>query len=392
MTAMHEPLLQDIELKEYESIDVQLDSADVAELTTLDKVEVHHLKEKGYTLVAKQFVGIIQLSKSRIIIKPRIEIHNLFYMIEFAEFDPFKIPETIIGESKDFFEFFVTFFLKKLEWLYNAGIYKSYALEEENLQYIKGRILHKENIRYNTVLKHRTYCQYSDLTANNLENKIIKYTLYILGQLTNNKKSQFKILKLYNPLDEVDLDFGIDLESFNQLHFTRLNMHYKPILNLCKLFISNSTVNPYAGKHQFWSFLIDMNKLFEKFVTALLKKEIDGVVSQKKDSDKIKCISENCKKTITIIPDILIRNRLVMDTKYKEDTGNPDFYQIFTYASAYNCNGILVYPKHDKELNEVYKLQDKCITILTIDLTADNLDDFKKCCNYFVKKISGYIL
>ncbi|MFQ6072035.1 MAG: McrC family protein [Methanosarcinales archaeon] len=402
---------KDIELKEYEESEpIPLDTLDVDYLKSLKEVDLHE-RRHGYILKAKQFVGVIQLSKLRIIIKPKIGINNLFYMYEFANYlekeDPFKDRETALLSDKDFFEFMVAHFLKKLERLFRSGIYKSYELKEENLQYVKGRILHKENLKYNLILKHRVYCQYSDLTTDNLENRIIKYTLYLLGQRTKNKTSQFRILNIYSHIGEVKLDFGINLESFKKVHYTRLNQNYKPILTICKLFIENLTVSEYVGKYQFWSFLINMDKLFEKFVIALLKRELKGCTI-KETKKSIKCLSGKIHKNITLEPDALIKcpNKKVVDTvvdmKYKkalttksghEILRTTDFYQIFTYANAYNCNGILIYPKYeDKELDEYYNLQDTCIRILTIDLTAKDLEEFKENCKDFVHQIKMHHL
>ena len=57
---------------------------------------------------------------------------------------------------------------------------KSYYDIEENLPYVKGRVLITKNIILNGILQHRIYCGYSDFGPDNIENRIIKHTLYQL--------------------------------------------------------------------------------------------------------------------------------------------------------------------------------------------------------------------
>ena len=41
--------------------------------------------------------------------------------------------------------------------------------------------------------------------------------------------------------------------------------------------------------------------------------------------------------------------KIVIDTKYKKDPSNADFYQILAYSIAHQVNGILLYPRYNVE-------------------------------------------
>ncbi len=53
---------------------------------------------------------------------------------------------------------------------------------------------------------------------------------------------------------------------FGPHHYHRLNDDYEPIHRLCTLFLASASISETVGELPFRGFLLDMNKLFEKFV------------------------------------------------------------------------------------------------------------------------------
>jgi len=69
----------------------------------------------------------------------------------------------------------------------------------------------------------------------------------------------------------------ITINDFDHVHLTRLNNEFEPVLNLCKLFISQSSVELSVDKIDTFSFIFDMNALFEKFIGEFIKREFSDI-------------------------------------------------------------------------------------------------------------------
>ena len=131
--------------------------------------------------------------------------------------------------------------------------------------------------------------------------------------------------------------------------FTRLNEHYRPALRLARLVLANLTLQDAVGETQASSFMLDMNKLFERFVTERLRRALRGRL-EVKDQHQDRLDEE---RTLTIRPDLLFRSggspRFVADIKYKltDDAAggrHPDYYQLLAYTTALDLpEGALIY-------------------------------------------------
>lgn len=405
-------LPKSIEIKENEL-------SDFIEITSKDKEYLEKLKEEKWKIETEYdgnkvkvrfngIVGTIQLTDKRIYVTPKIDIENVIYMLSIVyNFKEFELIEpTVYSKDKDLLELLVYYLLLITEKLFKSGIHKNYIAMEDDLNFIRGKILIKENIKHNPILRHKIYCQYDEFTEDIPENQLIKYTLYHLlkANLSDELKTiEYRVISYLDDVSILKFPTSYILEKFDKIVYTRLNEEYKDIHELCKLFLQNLSIKEEYGRTIFSAFLIDMSKLFEKFVFKILEKEIRNSNSQPKKT--IECIDGLEKIDITLNPDILIKSKeknLVIDTKYKnpltknnykeEIMINSDIYQIISYSSVFNAKGILIYPKNDIELEEYYKIEEKNIEfiIITIDLSG-NKETFKKNCEKFCKKIQNFV-
>ena len=64
----------------------------------------------------------------------------------------------------DLLEHVVAYFVGLVEHRIDHGLYRSYLQRGENLLVIRGRIDFAQDVRTNHALRHRTYCDYSELS------------------------------------------------------------------------------------------------------------------------------------------------------------------------------------------------------------------------------------
>ena len=163
-------------------------------------------------------------------------------------------------------------FAKNLLDLITKNVNKSYIDREENVSFLKGKILFNEHITNNAVFQDRFFARFDEFSEDNRLNQILKYTTHLLL----NVSADFSNLKLLQQIAFVlsEITFTkVTISDFEQVHLTRLNMEFEPILNLCKLFISQSSVELSVDKISTFSFVFDMNVLFERFISEFIKRE-----------------------------------------------------------------------------------------------------------------------
>ncbi len=174
-----------IVLNEYQETWVDLDPADLAyvEQVLKDRVSVSRpFYGGGYLLNPNQFAGIVVLpSGRRIECRPKVPIGNFFVMLAVAfDLDPDFLAETTTYQRIDeVFEFVIAYFAELVDRRINRGLYRSYVEREENLLAVRGRIAIGEDVRRNHILRHRTYCRFTELTWDIPENQIVRQVAHM---------------------------------------------------------------------------------------------------------------------------------------------------------------------------------------------------------------------
>lgn len=390
-----------IPLHEYEGIDeeVSREEFDILKEHFENYIDIIEIGNGKYRIKATQYIGNIILPQHIIIIDPKIKDLNFSYMLSYVyDLDPFRKEdfEYLREKEKTIFEQIIRNLLNRVEKLCKRGISKSYYENEENLPYVKGKILLKENLASNSLLQHRIFCRFSEFGSDNTENRIIKFTLYWLSQMKlEDKDLQRKVRFLLHYFEPVSI-IPSTMKHIPTVNYNRLNRHYESIVNICKLILTNSSLNlGTRGEVKFSSFLINMNDLFELFVIGILRSRLNRKAFQ---ISKEKEIGYSDMQTLTEIkPDIIIRNNqgkrvLVMDAKYKQEVADDDLNQMWIYCIALSLSvGILVYPKHAIFLGGKRTLIERNIDalIVAIDLKKSTYREFEEECSRFVAEIES---
>jgi len=364
----------------------------------------------GGKLRTSHYVGVLQVNNLRIEILPKLYRHgidgkdkanqalkNLSYMLKYAT--KLKIGETpqSIFETGDILEIYISMFLSELENVLQSSIFREYVTVEENLSTVRGKLLLTQHIRSNAVrnLPH-AFCQFDELTRDNLLNQTIKYTLRLLRCISQSYENQRKIEQLLFIFDDVS-DVVIHPHHQNKVHFHRLNLQFKPVIDKCFMFIRNFAVDLSSGRIGHGGIIFDMNVLFEEFVGELLRKNREEILRKTDFEDcnvrlqsKWEYLVEE-PKCFRLIPDIVLtkneKAELIIDTKYKVLDSRPHFgvsqedvYQMFAYLHKFKCSrGVLLYPWNEKlsssKKTDIVKSycfdKTRTLHIATVDLKRD---------------------
>ena len=356
-----------ITIEEYKSATIpNLSDKDIAYLKkdcfkyeTLKPYEIWRLADSQTQIKNTSYAGVIQLENERIHFSTKVKA-NLFYMLSSLKdeeafcYDSDRLIE--IKEGQNFFDILGRLFLNELEYIFKRGFYKKYVQKEENIRFLKGKLLIGKQVQNDIKKNVRFACSYGDLTFNNLENQIILKAVTLLIPLIRfNEDIRWNLLRFSHLLkEEVSLE-NIVPEDCNKIQFSRLNDYYAPIIQLSKVILRNYFIrSTSAGESIGFNFIVNMNKVYEDFITELIEEVTeeqsrDYVVERQERFDSL--VRE---RRIVGRPDVILRKKntdkypYIIDAKYKREDNNADYYQIIAYSlmipSATDC--YLIYPKH----------------------------------------------
>ena len=391
---------QIIPLKEYEPLNLAKEdfNSELAEILWNRykkhvSIEIPSFKTNNeWQITSQGWVGYIPLSDDfHISLQPKIPLSNLFLMLEYAyNLKSFEFIEGLMNSNslEDFYERLALILAKRVMDRGRKGFYRSYLSFHDRLSCIRGRLDLKGVIQrpWDSIL----LCRFQDHTADIDDNQLLGWTLFSIprsGLCTN--RSLPTIRKAYRSLiGLISLVPQSAGDCIGRL-YNRLNNDYHPMHCLCRFFLEHSGPSHKVGDHTFLPFLVDMSRLYEKFVAEWLKTRLPSEYTLK--------IQENIRigadKEIQFDIDLVIyekiseRAKFVLDTKYKvpDHISNTDLSQVVTYAEAKGCSdAVLIYPAHiSKPINE--KIGGINIRTLTFCLDGD-LD---KSGDAFIKQLFG---
>jgi 5-methylcytosine-specific restriction enzyme subunit McrC len=229
------------------------------------------------------------------------------------------------------------------------GILHDYVTHEESLAVVRGRLLPYEQVVRHYGQVHQLECRFDELETDIPENQILAAGLAIANRVAVDDHARRIAARAHSIFSEV-ADPSAAITSPVQVDYNRRNEHYRSVHVIAQMFLRSLGVNDlYApGAGDSFAFLLDMNRLFEDFVTRLLQDAFAGtdvrVRPQRRDRTLI-WDARTGKPYAAVIPDLLLERtdagprQVPVDAKYKlydeRKIDQGDIYQTFFYAWAY---------------------------------------------------------
>ena len=303
-----------------------------------------------------------------------------------------------LSEYNDSINLFTRVLVEGCNHLLKKGLDRSYITVNEEYNGIKGKINFKDSLNNNLFKQGKAVCSFDEFTSNVIHNQILKSVLRRITKIEGIDKKLNKevwaCFHRFNGIDEIDLQ----INHFSHTKIHRNNSEYDLLLKVSKLIIENLVVNENNGTYSFSDFTRNekaMAYLFEDFVRNFYTKEQSRYKVRRED---IKWNAQQIDgSNMTLLPkmqtDITFEaknHKIIMDTKYYKQTlafnysekfHSNNLYQIHSYLTNIesntdnpnnlNCDGILLYPTVQKEIDESYKINNHRIRIATVDLSQN---------------------
>lgn len=372
-----------VQLSEFERINLALDDSDQRMIRSdlAGKIGITPTVDRTVVeLNPNQFVGVVRLpSGITLDLLPKVPLFNVMWMIaevERLEGIDFTLLEqqANIATFDDILEPIARVFVDMVERLIDRGLYRAYVEEEDNLSAIRGRIDFQQDVSRNVVLRHRTYCRFTEFSWDIPENQVIRQVVRLLAGWGFSTRLSGRLMALDRQMEDVR---RTDLRSddIDRFAYSRQSEHYRPIHRFCRLFLQGFSLSEQVGESPFDGFLMDMNILFERFITLRVR----AALQQKNPRLRLLSQSTHALDTANVMrikPDLLLEDRgqyqLVGDTKYKRKTRDPnDMYQMIAYCTVLGLpKALLIYPRHLADLDQYLEVRRAGIVVqeVSIDL------------------------
>jgi len=336
------------------------------------------LSREGQSLFQVQsYVGVLQTPcGTQIEILPKISDvteHGdeqsriiLLQMLRYLKKAKFKLggDASLRKAPMHLLELFIAYFLQEVNQLVKRGIRSDYVTREENQAFLKGKLLVNQQIRVNSVQQQRFYVAHDEYVPNRAENRLLHTALVKVSKISQSPNNQRLSRELMLVFSDVPVSNNIR-QDFAKCKDNRAMCHYQHALEWCHLILQEESTVPSAGVIKTISILFPMEKIFEDYVAAMLRKLLlpKGYQVTTQATGKYLCVhAEATKKIFALRPDILITHKekgcWVADTKWKlihnehrnYGISQSDMYQLYAYGKKYeNCQGLfLIYPKTSK--------------------------------------------
>ena len=261
------------------------------------------------------------------------------------------------------YEIFISMYIQEVRQLVKRGIKSAYISDEDNQNFLKGKLLINHHIKKNIVHKQRFYVAYDEFHPNRPENKLIKATLLKLLHVTQSSKNTKDIKQLLVAFEMVEPSINYNKDFF-RVKIDRNTKNYEIIIKWSKVFLLNKSFTTFSGENLSKSLLFPMEKVFESYV-ALHIKRIFGdkgwsVVCQ----DKSYYLFTEPRYQFALKPDIVCKKNertIILDTKWKNLVNDErknygilqaDMYQMYAYSKKYKTPEIwLLYPLNNEMRN-----------------------------------------
>ncbi len=351
-----------IDLREYRRSEVS---------HTLSVYERHELRERlsvtidpsdqdaSYHLTPGSTVGAVEIGDLSVLIEPKVGIPRLLSLACYAmgEFKPQNL-DFDFGEDEALPDVLTLSLAAASRRAFRRGLLHGYRTEEERLYGIRGRIRFDDQLRRRFGVAIPVEVRYDDFTDDILANRLVKAAVARLSRMRlRSREARRQLGWVAGMLSRISL-IEFSPGKTPEIGFDRLNKHYRGVVALARLILRHSEYQSTRGDIRARGFLVDMNKLFQEFLTRALRETLRISPRIFRSDRGLPAVTLDEAGQVKLQPDLSWWESgectFVGDAKYKrvsdERVSNADLYQLLAYATALDLpGGMLIYAKGEAD-------------------------------------------
>jgi 5-methylcytosine-specific restriction enzyme subunit McrC len=290
-------------------------------------------------------VGVVTVDGAQVHIRSKIGVRNVLRLLD----DGGRGGERWLPDEfgydidDDLLTAMVHVFAVALDRALAQGLRRDYVAVREDLRALRGRI-DFARLAHRPAAGMTAPCAYDDHTADIPLNRLLlaaaRRALAIPGATVRDRRSLNRSLGAFEGVATV----GDPLVWLASWVPSRLDAHCERAVRLGALLLRHLSISDRSGGTVASTFLVDMDRLVESFLTTQLKRRLPGhlVLSAQHRTT----LDHGAR--VQIRPDLVVKHRgepvFVADVKYKAvgsiaDVSTSDLYQLAAYAGALGVPG-----------------------------------------------------
>jgi 5-methylcytosine-specific restriction enzyme subunit McrC len=245
-----------------------------------------------------------------------------------------------------------------LEW--RRGPLRRYEVIEENVPFVRGKLLVRRQVRENAVRRERLACARDEFTPDNLPARLLKAAARACARQEFAPDVSGAARSLLVDMDEVGDTYVPG--SAIRAPLERQHQRFEPLLGMAALILDSESPSIEAGGEKTFALMFEMHAVFEAFIATELRRALGPAYRVRAQAGPRALLQRatpaGWKPAFQLRPDVTIRSADgivgLIDTKWKRldgsrrwnDVAQSDIYQMYAYAMRYGApKTILVYPR-----------------------------------------------
>jgi 5-methylcytosine-specific restriction enzyme subunit McrC len=283
-------------------------------------------------------------------LQPKVALRTLLRMVEVAYgLQAFRLLDGWFNAESvpELYELLALLLAQRVLSRCRQGLHRAYRTQEALLPYLRGQLQVDAVLR--RPLRTELPCRFHDYTADVADNQILLWTLQQIARSTLcRERSAFTVRQAVRTLQGQVSAQPVTAWECRRRSYSRLNQDYAPLHALCAFFLEHSGPSHLLGDRPALPFVVEMARLYERFVAAWLQQNLDP--QWRLQIQETHPITSDQRFAI----DLVLYDaqsgavRCVMDTKYKvaARVNTADVAQVVAYAEAKGATeALLIYPQ-----------------------------------------------
>lgn len=327
-----------------------LEAAESEELTK--RIRLRWLRNGDLEIQADSHVGVVNLDSVSVQVRPKLAGSELgvLQMLDYAAGidslrDIGRLQE--LGTGLNLRDLVCLLLVRECKKLLRHGLRRDYVRREEALPVVRGRLLVDRQVMHRFGRLDRLECRYDERSGDIDDNRLCAAALDLAARTAQAPHVAAEARRLAADFGTECATSGFDAHAAaDRLAYHRANEHYRDAHRWARMLLGRTSFSDlYTGSGGTApAFMIDMNRLFEDFVTRLLRDAAAGTgISVRPQETLYGAIRKDGRQYTTVTPDVqLVRGhgpdawRRPVDAKYKlygdKRISTADLYQGFAYA------------------------------------------------------------
>lgn len=318
------------------------------------RIDIDWLEGGQLKVRTTSWVGVVRFSGIEIRIVPKLVGGTLrvLRMIQYCGGVPLltRLPtdRPLPANGDDLFDLLVLLLTEETKALIRDGLIRDYHPVDDSLDVLRGRMRIRDQLLRRYGQLHQIDCTYDEFDGDIPENQLLAAALQSAAPRTSDDTVRTNARMIAAMINQVCQPPTHRADWYTRnIHYGRRNARYKSAHTLATLILQGLALDdhPETSTTDITSFMVDMNTLFETFITHLVVNALAGTTLAARAQKSLRAIiidEESGHTYSTIRPDLIIEDTTTgdavpIDVKYKlydssKKISAADIYQSFVYA------------------------------------------------------------